>query len=122
MSHSILKGVVNEFNVPTRIKVYSGANRHTLVEAEFRFRRPNRTQLSQLSTTIIDAQKRADFDRVAECIREYLIGWNMKGGDGQPVEFCDENIDLVLEDPDYLSGLIDAFMLVLNPRRGHAGN
>jgi len=122
MSHAILKGVSDEFNVPSKIKVYSAPKKYTEVQAEFRFRRPTRTELTQLSQSIQSAMKASDFDRVAETVREYLIGWQMNGADGQPVEFCDENVDIVLEQPDYLSALIGAFVSLLNPGRARAGN
>lgn len=115
MSASILKGASDEFNVHQTVKVYNDNRSHIKVPCQFRFRRPNREQLSEIGREINDALVKQNYNRIAEILREYLIGWTMTGNDGQAVDFTDDNVDAVLDHPDYLTGLIEAFATVLNP-------
>lgn len=122
MSHSILKGVSDEFNVKQKVTVFSNDDRHTIVQCEFRFKRPNTSEMTRLAREINQAVRNQDFDALAEILREPLIGWKIPGADGQEVEFNDDNIALVFDHPDYLTGITNAFTKVLNPGVGKAKN
>jgi hypothetical protein len=122
MSASILKGVSDEFLVNQKVKVYGETDKPITVPCKFRFRRPNTASLTELGREIGTAVSKSDFVRLGEILRENLIGWNIPGSDGENVEFNDENVDLVLDHPDYLTGLVDAFAKVLNPGAGKAKN
>lgn len=122
MSHSILKGVSDEFNVQQTVHVYKDYRTSTPVQCEFRFKRPDTRKLTELARDINKAVRDQDFESLAEILRDQLIGWKVPGNDGNEVEFNDENIEAVCSHPDYLTGLTNAYTKVLNPGVGKAKN
>lgn len=57
-----------------------------------------------------------------ELLREYVVGWVLKGADDEPIEFSEEALNEVIDVTEYREALMRGFMDALSGRRALAKN
>lgn len=107
---SVLKGVTDQIWIKTTAKVRQDKGRHIDVPFELRCNVPSVSRIRELREAFQDPDNGITDESM---FRELVTDWDMPGGDGNKVEFSDENIDLVLDHPDYLQAVSNALLELL---------
>ncbi len=85
---------------------------------QIKFKRLDKDQAADFSArhSVADDREASTPDRldahesmVAEIQSELLLGWNIDDENGDPLEFNDENVAMVMAHPDYNKAIINAF-------------
>lgn len=104
---SILKGVSDQIWIKTTAHVRQDKGRHIEVPFELRCKVPSVTRTKELAEQFKDPDSGIND---AAVFRELVTDWDMPGADGEKVDFNENNIDLVLDHPDYMKAVGDAML------------
>lgn len=102
----VLKGVKNEITLQVTANVMDDMGKETPVKFKLTFKRiADRKKVKE----VVDSVANGENDDLS-VIREYLLGWSgIEFDDGTPVEFNDENLEMVMTDRDYARAIVDGF-------------
>jgi len=107
---SILKGVSDKIWIKTTAKVRQDKGRHIDVPFEVQCLVPSTSRIRELRKEISDdANELTD----AQLAQEFIVDWDMPGADGNKVEFNEQNMDIVLDHPDYIGAIANALTELL---------
>jgi hypothetical protein len=101
---AIIKGAKNEIEVFCTPIITYDLGKTEKLRFKVRFRRHTETMFQEKVAAMVDKQITA-----AGLIREDILGWReLKGEDGD-VDFCEEALGVLLNEPEYLAALLDAW-------------
>ena len=114
---AILKGSKTE--IDTKIEVYGDDNPDGAVVFMATFRNLKQSDVREWLNAIGEVVERPWLMDKTVWLSKYLIGWKgfpakTEEGDDVELEFNEENVALVLDDPDYVNALYAAFTSVAN--------
>lgn len=110
MSNTLfLKGVKNELWLSCKAAVRQDDTKPIDVPFKIKFQKPTMRQVKELQRDFQESVTSFDIDRMIEIIGEFILDWEMPGNDGNPVEFCEENLELALDDIDYFNAIANGF-------------
>lgn len=105
---SILKGATDRIWIKTEAKVRAEDGGTITVPFKLYCKRPTSAQIA-------DIRERMHTGDVhdADIAREHVIDWQLPGADGEPLEFSADNLDILLDQPDYLKAVGTAMLELL---------
>jgi len=107
---SILKGVSDKIWIKTTAKVRQDKGRHIEVPFEVQCKVPSVTRIRDLREELNDPDNQVTDAQLAQ---EFILDWDMPGADGNKVEFNADNMDIVLDHPDYVAAIGNAMTELL---------
>lgn len=118
MNKPVFRGVKNVVKVWVNVKVSQGQSengrpKYERVRFWIKFQKPDKPELDDFYERFEADSKEATLD-LDRRMRELAIDWGLvEDVEGNPVEFSRENLDVMLENIDYYTGVMDAFGFVI---------
>lgn len=109
MNTLFLKGVKNELWLKCQASIRQDEGKPIEVPFRVKFRKPSMREVKNMQRDFQEALVAFDVDRIMDLLEAFILDWDMPGSDGQPVEFCPENLELAMDDIDYFNAIANGF-------------
>ena len=90
----LLRGTKEQISITVNVQAKSDNGRTIKDKVILQVKRPTRTE------TINYRERMSAMDDVEIC-RDWIVGWELKDANGEPIEFTQDNFDEVMEHKDY---------------------
>lgn len=108
---SILKGVKDRLWIDTEAKVRQDNGNSITIPFKLQCKKPSTTRVKELQVQMRDEDV---YDE--DLAHEFIVDWKLPGADGTDLEFTEEHLDIVLDEPDYLKAIGQAMLeLIYGP-------
>ena len=101
---------------PVTVKLAKGKNKFDKEQIEIKYIRLSKDESRELSARFPLANAETNSEKTDiyialsdEISDNYIVDWKIDGEDGEPLEFSDDNLEMVLSHPDYHQAIIDGF-------------
>lgn len=118
-----LKGVKNELWLQCVAEVRQDGGKPISVPFKIKFKKPSMREVKELQRDFQESLVNFDVDVMIDIIEGFVLDWDMPGNDGNPVEFCEENLEIAMNDIDYFNAIANGFAdLISGQERQRAKN
>ena len=106
---------IQAINWPVTVKLARGNNKFDSEKIEIKFKRLTADEMKdislrhQITEDMSESEKAEIGDRIIDDVKDMIVGWSIDDETNEPMPFNDENLDLVMNHPDYRNAIIKGF-------------